>query len=269
MQNYDHMVPLAVTKYNGTYYVILNDTIYTDNTSFVYLAQMNDAHTELYVLDYLEYDISFFKQLSGQNGFSKYTLYNLLSKYSFFTQAAGGLYANIPYQSNDRSTVSMAFMPVSTEFEIFDFSNIIFSDPNVIMKGINFYTETKYSTINFNINTQELIFANYDLNDNNFVEYHYFSNINIDKNKIFVKNTLQEDMPLTVVANTYTNQFKIFSPEVPQLDKTFGSIYDTEIVSAFWINTHSPQLILFGNTLIFNQYDANFLYIIPQTSLLE
>jgi len=261
------MAPIAISNFQQDYLLLFNDTIKNNNTSTIYLVKANSTFTNFTKLDSITYDIRFLKKLETQNLFNKYYLFHLLSKYSFIKTYDGGVYFNIPLRTND--ITSFALLSLNSSDETFDKTNPIYLNETNIVRNIEFLTSDEIAILRYNTDSENLSLLKYIISTKLENEETNFSTFNRDKNIIFADNTTESDLPNLILGNVYNNQIHILSPNNSDIDFSFGTTYESNIIRAYWISKNDEnQLIIFGNTKIFNEYDANYLMAIPESGVI-
>jgi len=261
------MAPIAIASLQQDYLILFNDTIKSNNTSTMYLVKTNSTFTTFTKLDSLTYDISFLKKLETQTLFNKYYLFHLLSKYSFIKSYEGEVYFNIPFHSSNFT--SFALLKYNYQNENFDTNNTIYLRETTVVRNIEFLSTSELAILRYNTVSEELTLITYNISTQQEKDEINFLKLNGDKNIIFANNTTSTDLPNLVLGNVYNNQIHLLSPNNSDIDFSFGTTYESNIIRAYWVSKNNEnQLVIFGNTKIFNEYNANYLMVIPESGVI-
>ncbi len=267
LAGFDNQVPLSVIDYDAGYLLLTNDTLDKTLNTKIFLIKASTDFQQLSILDSFSYNAEPFSTIESKNLFSTYYFYGLLKDYCFLIKNGSSLYLNFPYQPDNNSPLSFSLLLFNSLTEKINKSYPIFYRPNIFVRKANFLNATIVFPISYNIINQSSQIQEYDLDAKKIIRTISLNEINAQKNIIFVKNQTSSEQTKIILGTSYDNQIRVFSGENSQIDFSFGSRYEAEITDAFWINDTDPQLLIFGNTMLYNQIDANFILILPKTSI--
>lgn len=262
---FENMVVLAATKTNEGFILLINDQLQNNYTSSVYLVMANHELTNFTTIDTQTYDASIFSVLIGTAYFNSYNLFAKLQEYCLVKEYDGVYAVNTPVVLNNNS-VTIGLKQLSFQTGAASYIDIIGIE-NMFIKEIDVDENGTIFPVVRNIETNEISFVKYNYQTDSYTEIATKTEIDPDKKIIFAVNNTSIEQDKLVVATQYANSTYIYSPINQDIEFTIDNRYETEAKAVYWGGQDNDLLIVIGNTMLYNQYSANFIYILPQLSL--
>jgi hypothetical protein len=264
------MSVIAAAKKENGYWLLVNDGIYTDNSSRTYIVSLDNQMQNSTIVDTINYHVDVFEQIIGKNIFNKYQLFAYLQEYCFIKNNGDKYYFNSPVSigSGPNSTTAIGLVEVTeNQNSTINVINTL-TIPSSFVKEMDFSTDGMTYPIAFNYEYESIDFYTYDISSAVLTPLTIIPDINPYKKLLFAVNNTNLEQEKIVVATKYNNKILIYSPVNPDISFSFGGAYETEIKAAFWSGVKNDELIIFGNSKLYNQFASNFIIMLPKESIL-
>ena len=267
---FDGMAVLAAAKKDDGYWLLINDSLSVDYSTRTYIAKTDLSLSTITILDVLEYNAEVFSVVIGANLFNKYNLYTHLQDYCFIKNYNGLYYFNGPLELGGIvSTITIGLQEIVEISSTSISKQVMLSIPYSFLKEMDISASGLVYPVIFDYQSQSIDFYVYDIFNASIDQFTTINNINPYKELLFAINNTSEIQEKLVVATKYNNNTVVYSPVNEDINFSFGGYSESDVTAAFWAGNNSDQLIIFGNSDLYNQYPANFIIMLPKESLIE
>ncbi len=270
LSGFDGMAVIAAETANSGYLLLIQNKMINGYSTSVFLVWSNADFSNLTTIQVIDYNAEFIAKIAGENLFNSYYLYRYLQQYCFIKNYKEQYYLNMPKSVSsiiNTNTIGLlqlsGIIPASAQIQ--DLLTI----PNAFIREMEQSSSNIAYPVVFDYVNKSMDFYIYDLSTTELNITNVNWEINPSKKLMFVYNNTEELHEKLVVATKYNNKTYVYSPATQAIDFSFGSTYESSIVAGFWGGEESNELIIFGNSMLYNQYKSNFIIIIPKESLVK